>query len=308
MIASIAVFLLMNLLLPAELHLDPADSSNSVEKTESFEEKLEVAIEHFYQTRWEKADILFDQLKRESPGDPRPHFFESMMPFWEYFFIHQQSGLADLFLERSESAVELSRQKLESNPNDTTLVLLLSGLHGYRSLVAAGEKKYRVAIQSGITGFNYTRQLLSIDSDRADAQIGRGMFYYMVGSVPREVRWLTNAAGIRGDIERGFHELEKAAASDNVIRYDAQMMLMYLHEKEENYEEALKYAEKLAERFGENVIFHFKCGDLYEMTGNNEMAIKSYEKVITEENPSLIELTELSKKRIDSLYALGLKN
>ena len=308
MIASIAVFLLMNLLLPAELHLDPADSSNSVEKTESFEEKLEVAIEHFYQTRWEKADILFDQLKRESPGDPRPHFFESMMPFWEYFFIHQQSGLADLFLERSESAVEMSRQKLESNPNDTTLVLLLSGLHGYRSLVAAGEKKYRVAIQSGITGFNYTRQLLSIDSDRADAQIGRGMFYYMVGSVPREVRWLTNAAGIRGDIERGFHELEKAAASDNVIRYDAQMMLMYLHEKEENYEEALKYAEKLAERFGENVIFHFKCGDLYEMTGNNEMAIKSYEKVITEENPSLIELTELSKKRIDSLYALGLKN
>ena len=308
MMASIVVFLLLNFFSPAELQINPSDGSNSADKTESFEEKLEVAIEHFYQTRWEKADELFDQLKHESPGDPRPHFFESMMPFWEYFFIHQQSDLADLFLERSESAVELSRQKLESNPDDTTMVLLLSGLHGYRSLVAAGEKKYRVAIQSGITGFNYTRQLLSIDSDRPDAQIGRGMFYYMVGSVPREVRWLTNAAGIRGDIETGFYELEKAASSDNVIRYDAQMMLMYLHEKEENYSEALEYAEKLAERFSENVIFHFKCGDLYEMMGNNEMAVKSYQKVITEDNPSLIELTELSKKRVDSLYALGSKN
>lgn len=308
MIASILVFLLMNLFPPAELQIDPIDGSDSAEKTETFEEKLEVAIEHFYQTRWEEADDLFHQLKRESPGDPRPHFFESMMPFWEYFFIHQQSDLADLFLERSESAVKLSKQKLDSNPNDTTMVLLLSGLHGYRSLVAAGEKKYRVAIQSGITGFNYTRQLLSIDSDRPDAQIGRGMFYYMVGSVPREVRWLTNAAGIRGDIETGFYELEKAATSDNVIRYDAQMMLMYLHEKEKNYEEALKYAEKLTERFSENVIFLFKRGELHEITGNNEMAAESYQKVISEDNPSLNELTELSKKRVDSLYALGTKD
>lgn len=64
-----------------------------------------------------------------------------------------------------------------------------------------------------------------------------------------ETRGLTNAAGLRGDIEMGFHELEKAAVSDNIIKYDAQMMLMYLHEKEENYSEALTYAKILSERF-----------------------------------------------------------
>ena len=155
-----------------------------------------------------------------------------MMPFWEYFFIHQKSELATDFLEQSESAVELSEQRLDNNPNDTTMVFLLSGLHGYRSLVAASEKNYRVAMQSGVTGFSYTRQLLSIDSNRPDAQIGRGMFYYMVGSIPSEVRWLTNIAGIRGDVKMGFRELEKAAESDSAVRYDAMMMLMYLHEKE----------------------------------------------------------------------------
>ncbi|WP_340103796.1 tetratricopeptide repeat protein [Rhodohalobacter sp. 8-1] len=274
--------------------------------TSSFEEKLEYAIEQFYQTRWSKSKELFDDLKAEHPTDPRPHFFESMMPFWEYFFIHQKSELADKFLNQSERAVDLSEQRLANNPSDTTMVFLLSGLHGYRSLVAASEKEYRIAMQSGVTGFTYTRQLLSIDSNRPDAQIGRGMFYYMVGSIPGEVRWLTNLAGIRGDIEMGFRELEKAAESDNAVRYDAMMMLMYLHEKEKEITKAVEYAERLTDRYSENVIFLYKAAELYELLGNTEQAAEKYRLVISLNNENLHELTEMSKTRVDELYALGL--
>lgn len=272
----------------------------------SFEEKLEYAIEQFYQTRWTKSEDLFDTLKAEYPDDPRPYFFESMMPFWEYFFIHQKSELADKFLNQSERAVALSEQRLANNPSDTTMVFLLSGLHGYRSLVAASEKEYRIAMQSGVTGFTYTRQLLSIDSNRPDAQIGRGMFYYMVGSIPGEVRWLTNLAGIRGDIEMGFRELEKAADSDNAVRYDAMMMLMYLHEKEEEISKAVEYAERLSDRYSENVIFLYKAAKLHELLGNTEQAAEKYRLVISLNNENLHELTKMSKNRVDELYALGL--
>lgn len=274
--------------------------------TLSFEQKLEHAVEQFYQTRWTKSKELFDDLKEEYPADPRPHFFESMMPFWEYFFIHQKSYLAEKFLKQSERAVKLSEQRLEDNPSDTTMVFLLSGLHGYRSLVAASENKYRVAMQSGVTGFTYTRQLLSIDSNRPDAQIGRGMFYYMVGSIPGEVRWLTNLAGLRGDVQMGFRELEKAAESDNAVRYDAMMMLMYLHEKEEEFNKAVKYAERLTDRFPENVIFLYKSAELHQQLGNTERAVENYKQVISQNNENLSELTEMSKHQIDELFALGL--
>lgn len=272
----------------------------------SFDEKLEEAIEQFYQTRWTAAQALFNELKKEKPKDPRPHFFESMMPFWEYFFIHQKSDLANEFLEQSESAVKLSEQQLDRNPSDTTMVFLLSGLHGYRSLVAASEKNYRVAMQSGVTGFSYTRQLLSIDSGRPDAQIGRGMFYYMVGSIPSEVRWLTNLAGIRGDTKMGFHELEKAAKSDNTVRYDAMMMLMYLHEKEGETKKAVEYAERLTRRFTDNVIFLYKTAELHNQLGNMELAAENYKRVIQENNENLQEITRMSKSRVDELYAVGL--
>lgn len=283
-----------------------ADGESEETDKGSFEERLEHAVEQFYQTRWTESKHLFNDLKEDYPKDPRPHFFESMMPFWEYFFVHQQPELAEEFLKQSESAVDLSEERLDRNPNDTTMVFLLSGLHGYRSLVAASEKNYRIAMQSGVTGFSYTRKLLALDSNRPDAQIGRGMFYYMVGSIPGEVRWLTNIAGIRGDVDMGFRELEKAAESENAVRYDAMMMLMYLHEKEGDLEQAAEYAKRLTDRFSENVIFLYKCGDLHEKIGNTERAVEHYKRVIAEDNEHLEQITEMSKERVDNLYALGL--
>src|SRR6056297_52215 len=270
----------------------------------TYDEKLQVGIEAFYNTEWEKADSLFQELMEEDENDPQPHFFSSMMPFWEYFFIEQNEELADEFLSRSEKAVNLSEQKLDSSPNDTTMVLLLSGLHGYRSLVAAGESNYRVAIRSGMTGFSYTRKLLSLDTDRPDARIGRGMFYYMLGSVPSELKWATNIAGLKGDMEQGFEELKIAAESDSYVSNDATMLLMYLYNKEERYEEALSYAEKLTERLPKNIIFKFKKAEILENSGNKDQAREIFAEIAESNHNRLATLIEKSKVKVEQLTDL----
>ncbi len=129
---------------------------------DSSEYLLEEGIEAFYDTDWVASSAIFDRMKLNSPDDPRPYFFESMMPFFEYFLVNPTEELADQFLNLSEKAVDLSEKKLSNSPNDTTMVLLLSGLHGYRGLVAADQDRHRIALSSGLTGFNYTRQLLSL--------------------------------------------------------------------------------------------------------------------------------------------------
>ena len=270
----------------------------------SYDEKLQEGIEAFYNTEWEKAENLFQELMEEDETDPQPHFFSSMMPFWEYFFIEQNEELAEEFLSRSEKAVNLGEQKLDSSPNDTTMVLLLSGLHGYRSLVAAGESNYRVAIRSGMTGFTYTRKLLSLNTDRPDARIGRGMFYYMLGSVPSELKWATNIAGLKGDMEKGFEELKKAAESDSYVSNDATMLLMYLYNKEERYEEALSYAEKLTERLPKNVIFKFKKAEILENSGNKDQARELFAEIAVSNHPRLSTLVEKSKEKVGRLTDL----
>ncbi len=286
------------------LNTTPLPDSSGSAAALSFDERLKEGIEAFYQTDWVRAGKVFGELKRDFPDDPQPHFFSSMMPFWEYFLIDQNEQLAGEFLKRSEVAVRLSEQALKKSSSDTTMVLMLSGLHGYRSLVAAGESNYRVALQSGLNGFGYTRKLLSLDTERADARIGRGMFYYMLGSVPRELRWATNIAGVRGDVEQGLNELKMAAESDSYVSNDAKLMLMYLYNKEERYDEAMDYAEQLTLKFPQNVIFKFKKAEIFENNGNKTAARELFREIVAIDNPSLEHLTELSREKVRQLEDL----
>lgn len=263
-----------------------------------FETKLEIGIQAFYQTQWDSASVIFNELKQDKPDDPRAYFFSSMIPFWEYFFIDQSTESATAFLSTSESAIKITEKKLNSSPNDTTLVTMLSGLHGYRSLVAAGEKQYQIAIRSGMTGFGYTRRLLAINDDRPDAKIGRGMFYYMIGSVPRELRWMTNMFGLRGDIEMGLNEIKSAAESNSYVSTDAKMILAYLYNKEERYDEALTYINDLTNLFPENSIFHFNKAQILEELNNSTDAVVSYATVVELNNPNLPNLTTKSRENL----------
>ena len=276
--------------------------SNPLSTNENwYDEQISDGIEAFYQTDWDRANQIFANIKTRYPSDPTPYFFESMMPFLKYFFVEQSEDLANEFLERSEKAVELSQYQLEEQSSDTTMVLMLSGLYGYRGLVAAGQGEHRVAIQSGLKGFNYTRKLLSIDSDRPDARIGKGMFYYMVGSVPSSMKWATNILGYSADIEDGFHELKMAAKSESYVSNDAKMMLMYLYQKEERFDEALYYANELTDELPSNVIFLYNKAEILEKKGNREEALRVYKEIIEQNNPDLDLITEKSRKKIGDI-------
>lgn len=302
------LFIILNTLSFENNIQDESDFNEPPLNDTSNELLLEQGIEAFYDTDWVASTAIFDRMKMNSPDDPRPYFFESMMPFLEYFLVNPTAELADQFLLLSERAVDLSEQKLSNTPNDTTMVLLLSGLHGYRGLVAADQNRHRIALSSGLTGFNYTRQLLSLGGERADARIGRGMFYYMIGSIPSGMRWASNLVGLRASIEDGFDELKIAAKSDSYVSNDAKMMLMYLYEKEERYEESLFYAEQLTEKLPDNVIFLYKKAEIYEQLNNMDDALNVYKEIIRKKNPRLMSVTVMSEKKIRELEKLTLND
>lgn len=286
------------------ISLAPLLLYGQVERNEQFE----AGVQSFYNADWKHAQSVFDDLKEDSPDNPMPYFFESMIPFWKYFFVDQTHDLAEEFLERSEIAVEMSENRLEKFPSDTTMVLMLSGLHGYRSLVAAGEKEYLVAIRSGLTGFQYTRKLLQIDSERPDARIGKGMFYYMVGTIPKEIKWASNMMGIHGDMEMGLAELKLAAKSDSYVSNDAMMILMFLYDREEQFDEALGYAGQLIEKFPDNVIFKYKEAEIYRRAGQLETARQIYQEIVKRDHSELKLVTEKSIGILKEIEKITMKH
>lgn len=281
------------------------DLKVNIDTSENYEQQLMKGIESFYQTDWADAKKHFTKLKHEFPDDPRAYFFESMIPFWKYFFVEQNDEYSDSFLELSEVAIEKSEKMLKNSPADTTTVMLLSGLYGYRSLVAAGEKEYREAIKSALQGYVYTRKLLSLDDVRPDAYIGRGMFQYMVGNVPRELRWMTNIFGLKGDRELGLDELKKAASSNSYVSVDARMILAYLYRKESDYKTALSYLDSLIKEYPTNSIFQFTRAEILEEMNRPGSAVDAYQTVINLNNQNVEPLMEKSRNRINKLSGLG---
>ena len=269
--------------------------------TSSYEKKLEDGIEAFYRADWEDAKTAFKELKQKNPDDSRAYFFESMIPFWKYYFGGRSKQAAHQFLSQSQHAIEISRNQLSKNSSDTTMVLMLSGLYGYRSLVAAAEKNYKEALQSGMTGFKYTRQLLALDADDPKALIGKGMFYYMVGSVPDGLKWATNIIGMSADMQQGFDVLEQAAKSNSYVRNDAQMILAYLYEREQKHEKALRHLDALANRYPGNIIFQYNKARLLEKTNQLDQAREKYQLVATMDTNALDILKKKSKDRLRSL-------
>lgn len=262
-----------------------------------YNELMADGLDAFYQTDWQQALQHFESMKQLVPEDPRGYFFASMIPFWKYFFIDQNSEAAGRFLEESEIAITLGEYKLESNPSDTMLIAMLSGLYGYQSLVASGENNIRMALRTGRIGFGYTKILLQFDDNLPEANIGRGIYHYMVGSVPGALKWLVTLFGLKGEVETGFDELKKAAESDSYVRTDAKMILAYLYNKEENYDQALFYLSDLNNQFNDNVIFKYVYAETLEKNGEYKNALIQYEKIIDKRNPHLKQLTELSRDK-----------
>lgn len=268
--------------------------------------RLSQGIDAFYRTDWSRADSVFNRLQADLPDDPRAYFFSAMIPFWSYFFAGEDPAQARLFLQRSDRAIQVGQRRLESAPNDTSLVLLMSGLHGYRSLVAASEKEYRTAISGGVRGYGFTRQLLAYGSDRADALMGQGVFQYMIGSIPGEIRWMASLAGLSGNKAEGLRQLEAAARSRSDVRYDAMMVLSFLYEREKRPEQSLAHLNRFLASYPQNTVARYRQGRLLEELGRHDEALWAYRRVAESKPVEFAGIRAISRGRVASLASANL--
>lgn len=271
--------------------------------SQNYVSELETGITQFYSGDWKAAESTFDKLIADEPRTPEAYFFRSMVPFWRYFFGGETNSDAEEFLKWSDKAIKVTTKHLRKNRKDTSAVLYLSGLHGYRALVAADLEEYSIAIKSGMTGFNFTKKILKLDDSNVDAMIGKGIYYYMTGSVPSSVKWMTNAMGFDGKKEWGFESLEKAGKSDARVSVDANMILSYLYLKEQQPELATASVNRLLDKYQNNSIFVYYKAKSLEQSNKYNDALNWYTKLANINDPILTNLTDEAKIKIDELNA-----
>jgi len=167
-------------------------------------------------------------------------------------------------------------------------------------MVAATEKENPPAVKSGKTGFTYTRQVLKMDDKNDEALMGKGIYQYIMGSIPREGKWVMNMMGMQGDIQQGFQDLEKAAQSPRFSSLEAKMMLVYVYHREKRYQDALRISSRLIKSYPDNIIFQYHHAKTLELLGRQKEALMVYTR-ISEMQTELSTLQKYSQDKVKSL-------
>lgn len=288
---SVVILLMLPVTLMAEVC---SDSSTAGELTQQGQA-------HFYRTEWSQAQTCYHALQEKMPDDPTGYFLDSMIPFWEYYFVERDPELADRFFEASQKAITRAERILVAHPDHPGAIAMLSGLYGYRSMVASEEGEIREAFRSGRRGYDYTQRLMEMEQRTPEMLIGRGIYHYMAGSVPRSLRWLARLFGLDGQKQTGVDYLEEAVRGDSFSRLDARLILSVIYRREDLLESALYHLNELLSEYDENRIFLLMKADLLQESGDLEAAGTIYETLTREEDARWERLSARAREEHEEL-------
>lgn len=232
----------------------------------------------FYEGKWDKCEAEISELKEIYPGEVKLDFLESLIHFWTFYYCGKQPSVGKRFISMSEEIISASQSSIKEDSDD--LLLIKSGLSGYQALTHVSLLSFKDALKSGQKAYKITQELERREIDDERASIGFGMFNYMLGSVPSNLKFVTKMMGLSGDKEHGIYHLKKAAESDLFIRFDGRMILAELFEQDDRYKDALKEVERNVEEAPENAVYLKKAADLCDKTGEADKRKDYLERIL----------------------------
>lgn len=180
-----------------------------------------------------------------------------------------------------DRAISAAEAILERDPDDLEAQYQLGVAYGtLATFEALAKKAYWAANRAGKKAREIHVALLKRDPYFADARLTVGAYDYAAGALPWYVKVPAGLLGIRGDKEEGIQQLEWAAQLGDRARTNARMVLVVVHSREKEYEEALALLEELHAAYPRNYLIEVAIGGIHTRTQDWSEAIEVYESVL----------------------------
>ena len=229
-------------------------------------------IDRFYRLETDEALQRFDSVARMAPGDPRGYFFKSIIHF-SLFQLERDQKHFHAFMRQSEYVISVCEQLLDKNENDAIAKFYLGGTYGYRGMMWQTDGSLVKAVTEGRKGYLYLEEAVAEKPDLYDAQMGFGLFRYLVAKAPRSLHWMMKLLGITPDREGGLRMLKMAAERGIYTRNEARLYLAQFLFTEHREDEAFAYLNQLCSEYPENALLLILRASWLQRTGRTDEAM-----------------------------------
>jgi hypothetical protein len=160
------------------------------------------------------------------------------------------------FFASVKQAQDVAQLRLKTNPDNPNALFAMSMSLGmqadYASLI---DKRQLDSLKKIREADKYSKKLLKVAPDAADAYLGLGTANYIIGSLPGSKKFFLGFAGIHGDKKKGIEQLEIAAKHGHYLRPFAKILLALTALREKKPEVARTEFTELVAEFPENPLF-----------------------------------------------------
>ncbi len=229
-------------------------------------------IQQLYNLDVDQSLDTFKHVTSLAPGDPRGHFFEAMVAFWKFNLLGQQAEY-EHFLALSDSVIDVCDAVLDRDENNASAHFFLGGIYGYRGMVKRSQGSLVQAVFDGRKGITHLQDAVRIDPTLYDAQMGLGIFEYLIAKAPRSLSWLLTTIGYPGNINEGLSALALAAEKGTYAKTEAKFFLGQFLFSEHREAEAFKYMNELTTEYPGNILFLVNEATMYRRRGDFDSAL-----------------------------------
>jgi tetratricopeptide (TPR) repeat protein len=230
-----------------------------------------------YDLEMARASVVFDTVIALAPGDPRGYFFKSMVFFWTYTLRNEEQDY-DRFMAMSDTVIDICERLVDQNENDATARFYLGGVHGYRGMAEQVHGSLMKAVLEGRKGYFDLEDAVRIQPTLYDAQMGFGLFRYLVAKIPSSLGWVARIAGFDGDLEGGLESLRLAATKGVYTRSEAAFYLSQFLFNEHRRDQAFEMMRELIQRHPDNTLFQVLYSSWQMREGNLDEALSAISK------------------------------
>ena len=239
--------------------------------------ELDAGFHFLYELKVEEAHKQFQAWQRSHPKDPLGSASEAAAYLFEEcyrqgvltseFFMDDKRFLGKIplkpdpklrvaFRAADQQAQDLAQLRLKGNPNDPNalfaMTLSLGMQADYASLI---DKRQLDSLKKIREADRYSKKLLAVAPDAADAYLGLGTANYFIGTQPALKQLFLGLVGIHGNKQAGIEQIQIAADHGHYLRPFAKIMLALAAMREKKTEVARKQLVELVSEFPENPLF-----------------------------------------------------